>query len=86
MSTPTTTFITREASTQFRNITYSNRPDRVAHLPEPCACIPKAVGSIPPAMGHIFRPACINKTSWNDRKEHGSFTNDNTKHADIGNI
>ena len=41
MPTPTTTFISREVSTQFQNITYSNK--RVAHLAEHCACIPKVV-------------------------------------------
>ena len=45
----------------FRNITYSNRPDRVAQLAEHWAGIPKVVGSIPTVAGHIFqaRPVWI---------------------------
>ena len=78
MTTPTTTFISREVSTQFRNITYSNKPDRAAQLSEHWASIPKVVGSITAMVRHIFRPACI-KTSWNNRREHGSFTNDNSE-------
>ena len=77
MTTPTTTFISREVL-KFRNITYSNRPDRAAQLAEHWASIPKVVGSITGMVRHIFRPACI-KTSWKDRKEQGSFTNDNTE-------
>ena len=34
------------------NITYSNRPDRVAQLAEHWASIPKVVGSIPTVAGH----------------------------------
>ena len=40
-----------------RNITYSNRPDRVAQLAEHGASIPKVVGSIPTVVRHIFQ-AC----------------------------
>ena len=36
-----------------RNITYSNRPDRVAQLAEHWASIPKVVGSIPTVVRHI---------------------------------
>ena len=45
----------------FRNITYSNRPDRVAQLAERWASILKVVGSIPTVAGHIFqaRPVWI---------------------------
>ena len=44
--------------TQFRIITYSNRPDgRVAQLAEHCAIVPKVVGSIPTMARHIFQ-AC----------------------------
>ena len=43
--------------TQFRNITYSNRPERVAQLAEHWAGIPKVVGSIPTVARHIFH-AC----------------------------
>ena len=39
------------------NITYSNRPDRVAQLAEHWASIPKVVGSIPTVARHIFQ-AC----------------------------
>ena len=42
---------------EFRNITYSNRPDRVAQLAEHWAGIPKVVGSIPTVVRHIFQ-AC----------------------------
>ena len=47
--------------TLFRNITYSNRPDRVAQLAERWASIPKVVGSIPTVARHIFqaRPVWI---------------------------
>ena len=41
----------------FRNIAYSNRPDRVAHLAEHWASIPKVVGSNPTVARHIFQ-AC----------------------------
>ena len=40
-----------------RNITYSNRQDRVAQLAEHWASIPKVVGSIPTVVMHIFQ-AC----------------------------
>ena len=45
----------------FRNITYSNRPDRVAQLAEHWASIPEVVDSIPTVAGHIFqaRPVWI---------------------------
>ena len=45
----------------FRDITYSNRPDRIAQLAEHWASIPKVVGSIPTVAGHIFqaRPVWI---------------------------
>ena len=36
-----------------RNITCSNRPDRVAQLAEHWASIPKVVGSIPTVARHI---------------------------------
>ena len=39
------------------NITYSNRPDRVAQLAEHWASIPKVVGSNPTVVRHIFQ-AC----------------------------
>ena len=39
------------------DITYSNRPDRVAQLAEHWASIPKVVGSIPTVVRHIFQ-AC----------------------------
>ena len=42
---------------QFRNITYLNRPNRVAQLAEHWASIPKVVGSIPTVARHIFQ-AC----------------------------
>ena len=42
---------------QFRNITYSNRPDSVAQLAEHWASIPKVVGSILTVARHIFQ-AC----------------------------
>ena len=43
-----------------RNITYSNRPDRVAQLAEHWASIPKVVGSIPTVVRHIFyKPAGV---------------------------
>ena len=42
---------------QFRNIAYSNRPDRVAQLAEHWASIPKVVGSNPTVARHIFQ-AC----------------------------
>ena len=42
---------------QFRNIAYSNRPDRVAQLAEQWASIPKVVGSNPSVVRHIFQ-AC----------------------------
>ena len=41
--------------TQFRKISYSNRPDRAAQLAEHWASIPKAVGSIPTVARHIFQ-------------------------------
>ena len=41
-------------SPMLRNITYSNRPDRVAQLAEHWASIPKVVGSIPTVIRHIF--------------------------------
>ena len=43
--------------TQFRNIAYSNRPDRVAQLAERWASIPKVVGSNPTVARHIVQ-AC----------------------------
>ena len=39
------------------DITYSNRPDRVAQLAQHWASIPKVVGSIPTVARHIFQ-AC----------------------------
>ena len=47
----------RRNLTQFRNISYSNQPDRVAQLAEHWASIPKVVGSIPTVARHIFQ-AC----------------------------
>ena len=41
----------------FRNITYSNRPDRVAQLAEHWASVPKVVVSIPTVARYIFQ-AC----------------------------
>ena len=41
--------------TQFRNITYSNRPGHVAQLAEHWTSIPKVVGSIPTVVRHIFQ-------------------------------
>ena len=41
-------------STQFRNITSSNRPGRVAELAEHWAGISKVVGSIPTVSGILF--------------------------------
>ena len=41
----------------FRNITYSNRPDRVAQLEEHWTSIPNVVGSNPAVARHIFQ-AC----------------------------
>ena len=38
-----------------RNITYSNRPDRVAQLADNWASIPKVVGSIHTVARHIFQ-------------------------------
>ena len=38
-----------------RNITYLNRPDRVAQLAEHWASIPKVVGSIPTVDRHVFQ-------------------------------
>ena len=49
--------VTLSADIRFRNITYSNRPDRVAQLAEHWASIPKVVGSIPTVARHIFQ-AC----------------------------
>ena len=46
-----------DASDGIRNITYTNRPDRVAQLAEHWASIPKVVGSIPTVVRHIFQ-AC----------------------------
>ena len=42
-------------------LSYANRPDRVAQLAEHWASIPKVVGSIPTVAGHIFqaRPVWI---------------------------
>ena len=40
-----------------RNITYSNRQDRVSQLAEHWASSPKVVGSIPAVVRHIFQ-AC----------------------------
>ena len=42
----------------FRNITCSNRPDRVAQLAEHWASNPKVVGSIPTVVRLIFQ-ACL---------------------------
>ena len=42
---------------QLRNITYSNRSERVGQLAEHWASIPKVVGSIPTVARHIFQ-AC----------------------------
>ena len=42
---------------EFRNIAYSNQPDRVAQLAEHWASIPKVVGSNPTMVRHIFQ-AC----------------------------
>ena len=36
-------------------LSYANRPDRVALLAEHWASIPKVVGSIPTVAGHIFQ-------------------------------
>ena len=49
----------RRNYTQFRNITYSNRPDRVAQLAEHWASIPKVVGSIPTVARHIFQACSV---------------------------
>ena len=43
--------------TQFRKITFSNRPDRVSQLAEHWVSIPKVVGSIPTVIRHIFQLA-----------------------------
>ena len=45
----------QQACDKLVNITYSNRPDRVAQLAEHWASIPKVVGSIPTVAGHIFQ-------------------------------
>ena len=47
--------ISKEQKTRFQDITYSNRPDRVAQLTEHWASIPKVVGSIPTVARHIFQ-------------------------------
>ena len=52
-----TTLIKLYIFAQFQNITYSNRPDRVAQLVEHWASIPKVVGSIPIVVRHIFKLA-----------------------------
>ena len=43
----------------FRNITYLNRPDRVAQLAEHWASIPKVVGSIPTVDRHVFQASPV---------------------------
>ena len=54
---PSITLISKELQILFRNITYSNRSDRVAQLAEYWASIPNVVGSIPTVDRHIFQ-AC----------------------------
>ena len=53
------------------NITYSNRPDRVAQLAEHWASISKVVGSIPTVARHIFQ-ACL---VWIHTQSQSNITN-----------
>ena len=51
------TLVSKELESVIRNITCSNRPDRVATLAEQWASIPKVVGLIPPWSGMFFQLA-----------------------------
>ena len=67
----------------FRNITYSNRPDRVTQLAEQYwASIPKVTGSTTAAVRHIFKLARCGYTHKQQRNDFDQITQFNTKDKD----